>query len=348
MENCRQVIQPRVPIEGICRKYSEDFPQRDILQRTHHRREIEPEITYSDFFRLIRSGNPTKLPSGFTPLRHQQISDQESPYFPIPGRIQARKRIIGQEKDSFNQRKKERPRIRNDIFTQIKHNVVIPESTISSNTLWLQLSQFVEQTQKELERIHENISRLQEVDTLQTKTIHNLQENYTKLGKASEETKRRLNLVSEEENDCKRDRKYLDEDIDKLFRVCQNIKPQTQGHVSGNTPYHQEDIIPNVQLDNKQREPSKYQVGNSTAYLEKEALKQLPEATSWPKFSGVGGYDHMELINYIDGLFIDVESIPHYWITARLNTELKGNASICYTEMKDIHGRRNCHGGGVK
>ncbi|MBW0591508.1 hypothetical protein O181_131223, partial [Austropuccinia psidii MF-1] len=49
----------------------------------------------------------------------------------------------------------------------------------------------------------------------------------------------------------------------------------------------------------------------------------------------------MELIDYIDGLFIDVPSIPDYWITARLNTEFKGHASIWYTEMKEIHGRRN-------
>ncbi|MBW0463895.1 hypothetical protein O181_003610 [Austropuccinia psidii MF-1] len=49
----------------------------------------------------------------------------------------------------------------------------------------------------------------------------------------------------------------------------------------------------------------------------------------------------MELNDYIEGLFIDVPSIPDYWITARLNTEFKGNAIIWYTEMKDIHGRRN-------
>ncbi|MBW0536240.1 hypothetical protein O181_075955 [Austropuccinia psidii MF-1] len=40
-------------------------------------------------------------------------------------------------------------------------------------------------------------------------------------------------------------------------------------------------------------------------------------------------------------LFIDVPSIPDCWITARLNTEFKGHASIWYTEMKEIHGRRN-------
>ncbi|MBW0576623.1 hypothetical protein O181_116338 [Austropuccinia psidii MF-1] len=49
----------------------------------------------------------------------------------------------------------------------------------------------------------------------------------------------------------------------------------------------------------------------------------------------------MELIDCIDGLFIDVPSIPDYCITARLNTESKGHAIIWYTEMKEIHGRRN-------
>ncbi|MBW0525912.1 hypothetical protein O181_065627 [Austropuccinia psidii MF-1] len=77
------------------------------------------------------------------------------------------------------------------------------------------------------------------------------------------------------------------------------------------------------------------------SYSEKEALNQIPEASSWPKFSGKGEYDHMELIDYIYGLFIDVTSIPGYWITARLNTEFKGHASIWHTEMKEVHGRRN-------
>ncbi|MBW0466241.1 hypothetical protein O181_005956 [Austropuccinia psidii MF-1] len=77
------------------------------------------------------------------------------------------------------------------------------------------------------------------------------------------------------------------------------------------------------------------------SFSEKEALKQLPEASSFPKFSGTGEYDHMELIDYIDGLFIDLPSIPYYWITARLNTEFKVHASIWSIEMKEIHGRRN-------
>ncbi|MBW0590218.1 hypothetical protein O181_129933 [Austropuccinia psidii MF-1] len=79
-------------------------------------------------------------------------------------------------------------------------------------------------------------------------------------------------------------------------------------------------------------------------YSEKEAPKQLPEASCCPTFSGIGLYDEMELINYIDGLFIDVPSIPDYWITARLNTDFKVNASIWCTEIKEINGRRKWEG----
>ncbi|MBW0486714.1 hypothetical protein O181_026429 [Austropuccinia psidii MF-1] len=106
-------------------------------------------------------------------------------------------------------------------------------------------------------------------------------------------------------------------------------------------PYHKDDIKPDAMLMNKERSPSKYQGGNNIYYSEKEALKHLPEASSWPKLSGTGEYDNMELIDYIDGLLINVPSIPDYWITARLNTAFKGHDSKWYTEMKEMHGRRN-------
>ncbi|MBW0532717.1 hypothetical protein O181_072432 [Austropuccinia psidii MF-1] len=86
------------------------------------------------------------------------------------------------------------------------------------------------------------------------------------------------------------------------------MKAQPQGHVMDN-PYHQDAIKPDAMLMNKARSPSQYQDGDNRSYSEKEALKQLPEASSWPKFSGTGEYDHMELIDYIDGIFIHVPSI---------------------------------------
>ncbi|MBW0538655.1 hypothetical protein O181_078370 [Austropuccinia psidii MF-1] len=117
------------------------------------------------------------------------------------------------------------------------------------------------------------------------------------------------------------------------------MKPQPEGHPLEN-PY-KGDIKPDSLFVNKERSPSKYQDVENMSYSEKEALEKLSEASSWPKFSVTGEYDHMELIDYIDGLFIDVPTIPDYWITARLNIAFKGDDSIWYAKMKEIHGRRS-------
>ncbi|MBW0542839.1 hypothetical protein O181_082554 [Austropuccinia psidii MF-1] len=118
------------------------------------------------------------------------------------------------------------------------------------------------------------------------------------------------------------------------------MNPQPQDHILDNS-YHQGEIKPYAFLENKARSPSQYQDGENMSNAEREALRQLPQASSWPKLSGTGEYDHMELIDDIDGLFIHLPSIPDYWITASLNTAFKGHASILSTEMKEIHGRRN-------
>ncbi|MBW0582069.1 hypothetical protein O181_121784 [Austropuccinia psidii MF-1] len=117
------------------------------------------------------------------------------------------------------------------------------------------------------------------------------------------------------------------------------MKPQPQGHVMYN-PYQPDDIKSDAMVINKAISPSQYQDGYCISYSDKEALKQLLEALSWPMLSGTGEYDHMELIDYMNGLFIDVPSIPDYWITARLNTAFEGHASIWYTEIKEIPGGR--------
>ncbi|MBW0493855.1 hypothetical protein O181_033570 [Austropuccinia psidii MF-1] len=172
------------------------------------------------------------------------------------------------------------------------------------------------------------------------KIVKTLQKGHAQLSKASEETNEILNQVFEKQYHFKRGNDCLDQDIKQFLNVCQNMKPQPQGHVLDD-PYHQENIKKGALLVNKAISPSQYQNEDNTFYSEKEDLKQLPEASSWPKLPGPGEYDHMELIYYIDRLFIDVPSISDYWITSRLNTEFKGHASIWNTEMKGIHGRRN-------
>ncbi|MBW0524795.1 hypothetical protein O181_064510 [Austropuccinia psidii MF-1] len=202
------------------------------------------------------------------------------------------------------------------------------------------MSPFAEQTQKPFSELQASHERMKTSTASMGKIVKALQAGDSQLRNSCEETKKRLNIVFEEQHHSKRDRDFLDQDIKKLFHVYHNLKPQPQCHVMDNL-YHQQDIKTDSILVNKTRSPSQYQDRDNMSSSEKEALKQLPEASSWPKFSGTGEYNHMALIDYIDRLSIDEPRIPDYWTTARLNTALKGHASIWYTEMKESHGRRN-------
>ncbi|MBW0574270.1 hypothetical protein O181_113985 [Austropuccinia psidii MF-1] len=292
-----------------------------------YRRTTDPDRAHSDSFRLTRSG-PNQLSSGFPPFKNQQVSGQESPFITLPGSFQEKTRTQGKKQDLFspneervrpngpetvvlgegstqepelvvNHSKISSPLNRNITSSQIEHNTVSPESNLNSDALWLQMSQFAEQTQNQfakLEAIHE---RMKALTASMDKIFKTLQEGHAQLSKASEETNRRLNLVFEEEHHSKRYRDCLYQEINKLFNVYHNMKPQPQGHVMDN-PYYQDDIKPDSMLVSKAISPSQYQDGDNMSYTEKEALKQIPEASSWPKFSGTEGYYHMELIDYID------------------------------------------------
>ncbi|MBW0513559.1 hypothetical protein O181_053274 [Austropuccinia psidii MF-1] len=263
---------------------------------------------------LSRS-RPNQLSSGFTQFRHQKISCQESPLLTIPGSFQEKTRIQREKEDLFQpqvdrvrpndpeyvslcERSTQEPEIvvnssrissptnRNIPPTKNEQNVVTPESNLNSDQLWLQMSQFSAQTQEKFDEHHRSNERLKELKSLYEAAIKAIQESCAKLHKASEETNKRLNQVFEEKYHCKRDRDCLDQDIKKLFNVCQNIKPQQQGHSLDN-PY-QEDIEEDLLLDNKPRSPSQYQDGDDMTCSQKEALRQITEASSRPKSSGVG------------------------------------------------------------
>ncbi|MBW0548122.1 hypothetical protein O181_087837 [Austropuccinia psidii MF-1] len=110
-----------------------------------------------------------------------QISGKESPFFTIPGSFQEKKSIQGQRQDFFHpkaervgpndteavglgERSEKEPEIavnmsrisspthRKITPTQNEHNVVTPESNLNSDELWLQMSQFAEQTQKRFQK----------------------------------------------------------------------------------------------------------------------------------------------------------------------------------------------------
>ncbi|MBW0483809.1 hypothetical protein O181_023524 [Austropuccinia psidii MF-1] len=139
MEHGQQEVQHSITLGRTWCKFPEDMSQRDTLQRSHgnhqrmksqqeaqtpvgvgnqdkgksshypgYRRTIQPDITYSDSFRLTRS-RPTHLSSGFTPYRQQKIYCQESPFFKITGSFQEKTRIQ-REKQAFFQPQAERVR----------------------------------------------------------------------------------------------------------------------------------------------------------------------------------------------------------------------------------------------
>ncbi|MBW0543331.1 hypothetical protein O181_083046, partial [Austropuccinia psidii MF-1] len=371
MEHGKQEVKPGISLGRTWSKFPEYLSQRDRLQRPYgNPKGWNP----TSQFRLLEARaqrikeNQATIQAieehGFTPFRNWQIRGKESPFFTIPGRFQEKTRKQGLKQDllqpeeervrphdpeavEFGQRSTQDPEVvvnnfrisspndKNISPTKIEHNVVTPESNLNSDALWLQMSQYSEKTHKKFAELEESPERMKELKAYMDKIVKSLQEGHAQLSKASEEANKRLNLVFEEKHHIKRDRDCLDQDMKKLFDVYHNMKHQAQGHVMNN-PYQ-----PDAMLMNKAIFPSQYQDGDGMSYSENKALKQLSEASSWPKFSGTGEYDHMQLIDYIDGLFIHVPSIPDYWITARLNTAFKGPACIWYKEMKEIHGRRN-------
>ncbi|MBW0493054.1 hypothetical protein O181_032769 [Austropuccinia psidii MF-1] len=170
--------------QKICLK---EIDFKDLMVIT----KVNPDRAYSDSSRLTRS-SPNQLSSGFTPIIHQQSNGQESPLFTIPGGFQGKKRIQGEKQDlflplaerirphapeafGFGERSAQEPEVgvnhsrisspsnRNITPTQTEHNIVMSESNINSDKLWLQISQYAEQYAKqfaELEASHEMMKQL--------------------------------------------------------------------------------------------------------------------------------------------------------------------------------------------
>ncbi|MBW0572801.1 hypothetical protein O181_112516 [Austropuccinia psidii MF-1] len=111
------------------------------------------------------------------------------------------------------------------------------------------MSQYAEKTQKQFAELEASHGRRKKSTASMDKIVKSLQEGHAQLSKASEETNKILNLVFEEQHHRKRDRYCLYQDINKLFNVYYNLKPQPQGHVMDNS-YHQDDIKTDAMLVN--------------------------------------------------------------------------------------------------
>ncbi|MBW0489383.1 hypothetical protein O181_029098 [Austropuccinia psidii MF-1] len=315
MEHRQQEAQPGIPLGRTWSKLPEDLSQRDRLQRpygNHQRLESHQEFQTPGGEGKKDKGESSHYPS----YRRTTINGQESPLLTIPESSQEKTRIQGKKQDhlqpeeervrhndpeavGFCEISAQEPEVavnnfgisspinRNITPTPIDHNVVTPESNLNSDAMWLQMSQYSEKTQKQFAELEASHERMKILTASMDKIVISLQEGHAKLRKGSEEDKKSLKLVFEEQHHSKRDRDCLDQDINKMFDVYHSMKPQPQGHVMDN-PYHQDDIKPDAILMNMARSPSQYQDGDNMSYSEKEVLKQFPEASSWPKLSGAG------------------------------------------------------------
>ncbi|MBW0539200.1 hypothetical protein O181_078915, partial [Austropuccinia psidii MF-1] len=283
MEHGQQGPQPGIPLGRTWSKPSEDLCQRDRLQRPYG----NPQ--------RLKSHQEVQTPGGEGKQHNnQQIVAQESPFFTIPGSFLEKTRTQGQKQDlfqptaervrpndpepgGFGERIAQEPEVavnnprisspinRNITPTQIEHNVVTPESNLNSDALWLQMSQFAEQTQKQFSELEESHERMKTLTASMDKIVKTLQEGHAQLSEASEETNKRLNLVFEEQHHSKRDTDCLNKNIKNLFDFYHELKPQPQGLVMDN-PYHQQDMKPYSMLVNKTRSPSQYQDGDTMSY----------------------------------------------------------------------------------
>ncbi|MBW0548250.1 hypothetical protein O181_087965 [Austropuccinia psidii MF-1] len=156
-------------------------------------------VITKDSFRITRS-RKNQLSSGFTPFRNQQISGKESSFFILPGSFQEKARKQGQKQDllqpeeervrlhdteavGFGERSAQEPEVvvnnsrisvsinRNITPTQIEHNVVTPEINLNSDALWLQMSQYAEQTQKQFAKLEASHERMKELTASMEKML---------------------------------------------------------------------------------------------------------------------------------------------------------------------------------
>ncbi|MBW0491149.1 hypothetical protein O181_030864 [Austropuccinia psidii MF-1] len=166
MEIGQQEVQPSCKIGRTWGILKEDRSQRDTFQRAYgnnQRLESQKAVRNPGGKGRLARSKPARLPGGFTPLTHQNISGQDSPFFTIRASFQEKKRIKVQEQEFFkteaervrtnyseavglSERSTQNPEIilntsdristpttRNDIPTENAHSFVIAESNIRRN-----------------------------------------------------------------------------------------------------------------------------------------------------------------------------------------------------------------------
>ncbi|MBW0505959.1 hypothetical protein O181_045674 [Austropuccinia psidii MF-1] len=207
MEHGNQEGKPGFPLGRTWSKFPEDLSQREI--------DFRDLMVITKGWNLTRKLRLLELSSGLKPFRNQQISDQESPFFTIPGSFQEKTRIQGQKQDylkpkeervrpndpeavRFGERSTQEPEVvvhnsrnsssisRKITPNQIGHDVVTPESNLNSDALWLQMSQYSEQTQRQLAEPEASHERMKVLTASMENASKTLQEGHAQLSSACE------------------------------------------------------------------------------------------------------------------------------------------------------------------
>ncbi|MBW0559441.1 hypothetical protein O181_099156 [Austropuccinia psidii MF-1] len=176
MEHGQQELLCGIQLGRTGSKLPEDLPQRDIFQITYDnhqrleshqavktpggerkqdkgessnyascRRTADPDREFPDSFRLRRS-RPNQLSSRLKPFKNQTIREEERVRPNDPESVGFAERSAQEPEVVVNSFRISSPINRNITPTQIENNVVTPESNLNSDALWLQISQFAEQT----------------------------------------------------------------------------------------------------------------------------------------------------------------------------------------------------------
>ncbi|MBW0504538.1 hypothetical protein O181_044253 [Austropuccinia psidii MF-1] len=207
MEHGQQEVQPGIPLGRTWSKFPEYLSQRDRLQKP-----------YCNYQRL-KSHQEAQIPGG-----EGKQDKGESSHYPSYGRTaDPDRKFPGKDKDTwekqdhlqpeeervqpynpeavgFGDRSAQEPEVavnnsrisspinRNIIPTKIENDIVTPESNLNSDALWLQMSKFAEQTQKQFAELEASHERMKKSTASMDKIVKTLQEGHAQLSKASEET----------------------------------------------------------------------------------------------------------------------------------------------------------------
>ncbi|MBW0541799.1 hypothetical protein O181_081514 [Austropuccinia psidii MF-1] len=249
MDHGPQEVQTSIPLSRTWSKFPENMSQRDTFQSSYgnhqrmesqqavqnpggdenqdkrdsshypsYRRTDEPDRAYFDSFRITRS-IPTQISSIFQ--EKTRIQGQKQDFFKPkaervrpsdPEAVRIGERSTQEPEIVVNTFRISSPNNRNITPTQNEHSVDTAEVNLNSDSLWLQMSQYAEKTQRQFAELQESHFRMEKLTASMDKIVKTLQEGHSQLIKSSEETNKRLNQVFEGQHHCKRDRYFLDQD----------------------------------------------------------------------------------------------------------------------------------------